>query len=235
MKSISIHILILLISIPTFGQQLEGCYKNKSDSLSFSNNNVIFNISDFGALTTQIVGEGTYEFEDNFLIVKTGKYSGNKSQYKELESTSKDSINISVKDINSYPKSGVLVEFLSKSNKLIDNAITNETGKVKKPINNKIEKISISHMGYDNINIDCDGTKDYSIILIENTVIEDKTIVMEVITEDSETISVKLISHSFNPGKNMDKSLAKIQKEAKKSNILSKRFKKEYVSMFYNK
>lgn len=237
-KSIIRQVVLLFLLSPfmvSFAQSFEGSYKYNNDSIMFSNDKVIFNLSDFGALSSQIVGEGTYQYTDRYLIIDTKEYSGNKSSLKKQPSSTTDTINIVINGIDGYAFSGVLVEFLSKSNKVLDRKVTNDYGKVEYINNDKIKGIRVSHMGYNNLETDIDNNTDISVILAKNNVIQNQTVVIELIEDDEQSIQVRLLSDKFIPGKNIDKDLEKLLKKANKANILSKRLKKEYVSVFYNK
>lgn len=231
-KLVSILITIF-ISISTFGQDLNGVYKNQKDSLSFSYNKVIFSLSDFSALSSQVVGEGTFQIINNYLIIDTGEYSGDKTRFKTQNSEKQEESIINIVGTSGYVFPGVLVEFLSSSNKIIDRAITDENGKATQPINEKIKTIRVSNMGYNAIEIESKTGIDYSIVLAKNNVIQNQTLVLEIKEYNNDYIIVRLLSEDFKPGKSPEKALGKLLKIADKRNILSKRLTKEYVSQFY--
>lgn len=237
MNKLMSSFFILFITISVYGQELQGCYINNNDSLSFTNNKVVFSLSDFGALSTRIVGEGTYKYNDKFLLINTEEYSGNKSTYKMHESSKNEEQAITVFSLDGYPFKGVLIEFLSASNKVLGQSLTDDNGKATHPSNDKIKKIRVTSMGYDGIDFENKRGNDFSIVLAKNTVIEKQTVVLELThseSEDEEALSVRLLSDNFDDDKNLDKALNKLQKRADKSNMLSKKLTKEYISEFYN-
>ncbi len=237
-KSIINHILLfflLIATTPVIAQSFNGCYKNNNDSISFSNNKVIFNLSDFGALSTQIVGEGSYKYIDHYLIIQTEDYSGDKSSLTKGKFDDPNIISVTVESVQGYPFSGALIEFLSKSKKTIGRKISDDEGKVEHPNDSKIKSIKVSNMGYNSIQSEIGTDTDISIVLAKNNVIQNQIVIIELIEEDEESISIRLLSDDFIAGKNLNKDLSKLKKRAEKSNILSKRLKKEYISVFYNK
>lgn len=231
-KLVSI-LIIIFISISTFGQNLDGVYKNQNDSLSFLGSKVAFTLSDFSALSSQIVGEGTYQIINNYLIIDAGDYSGDKTRFKSQDSESKEESIINIVGISGYVFPGVLIEFLSSSNKVIDRAITDENGKAIHPINEKIKTIRVSNMGYNGIDIESKTGIDYSIVMAKNNIIQNQTLVLEIKEHNNDSILIRLLSENFKPGKNQEKDLERLLKIADKRNILSKRLTKEYVSQFY--
>lgn len=234
-KLTSILILILTSTSSIFGQQFTGNYKNRNDSLFFSNNKVTFCLSDFSALSSQIVGEGTYEYVDQYLIINTGEYSGTKSKYGKNKAATENTPNIKVSTSDGYSFQGVLIEFLSNSNKVISQAITDNEGNATQPINDKIAKIRASSMGYNGIEFECNKDVDYSIVMAKNNVIQNQIVVLELIEEDEGAISVRLLSDNLKAGKNINKELEKAYRKTEKLNILRKRLTKEYISEFYNR
>lgn len=236
MKQRIFHFLILLFLVtPLFAQQFEGSYKYNNDSICFTGDKVIFNLSDFSALQSQIVGEGTYTYDDNFLIINTGDYSGNKSSFSKQELESEEQASLSVKGIEGYPFSGALVEYLSKSGKPIKSSISNEEGLAEFNINDKIKTIKVSHLGYNDIIFDYDPKANFEVILAKHNVIQNQTVIIELKEESDEEIVVRLLTENFVKGKSKEKALDKELKRANKANVLSKRLKKEYVSTFYNR
>lgn len=234
-KKIILLLLIFPFALSTFGTELEGTYKNENDSICFSDGKLTFSLSGYSALSTNIVGEGKYIVNDKYLIIDTYEYSGVKSSIKSSSKESKDSISIYIAGYDGYNLPGVLVEFLSSSNKSIDHAISDDTGIINKPFNEKVENVKISLMGYNGLSFKYDTSLDYRIVLAKNKVLENQTILFEIEIDDEDSIKLTLLSENFNAGRDIDKSLEKAYKKAKKTNSLGKRFKKEYVSVFYNR
>ena len=128
---------------------------------------------------------------------------------------------------SNYPVQGILIESKNKSGKTIPIRCNGNDGKVYLTDNGKITKISASAMGYNSIAFDNTGS-DYLISLADNDVIEEKTAVFRFNEIDEETISIILLTDNFNNNKKREDELKKLEKRARKSNRLDKRYKKEF-------
>lgn len=215
---------VLLLS----AQTLNGTYKSGTDSLSFSDNRVIFRISGFGALSTAQVGEGKYEIINNYMIVNTDEYSGMKSKFQELPGSKTDTCVVKVVSLNNYPIQGIFIESKNKSGKTISAGVTSADGKVLFIDNEKYVKIAASAMGYNSIDLDYKKGVDYFIRLADNEVIENKTVVFKFEELDEETISIILLTDNFKSDKNLHEELNKLEKKARKNNRLEIRYKKVF-------
>ncbi len=209
-------------------QTLNGTYKSGTDSLLFSNEHITFRISGFGGLSSALVGEGTYEIVDNYIIVHTDEYSGMKSNFEELEGSKKDTCVVKVVADNNYPVQGILIESKNKSGKTINAGVTGNDGTVYLTDNEKSINIVASAMGYNSIAFDYKAGSDYRIRLADNDVIEETTAVLRYNVIDEETISIILLTDNFNIEKKREEELKKLEKRARKSNRLDKRYKKEF-------
>lgn len=232
MKKYFTILSFLFITFALAAQDFEGNYKDKTDSLFFSNGKVIFNVSGFGALSTRIVGEGEYEYFDDYLLINTSDYSGKKSVFETVDGSKKDTIVVKVVSIDNYPIQGVLTEFLSESDKVIRGSVTNDQGKCIQPNDQKIKKVKVANMGYNDIIFDAVQGKDFLVKLAKNNVIENQTVVFKIKNEDEDAISIILLSDNFNPGRDRMKSIEKLDKKVQKSNVLGKRLVKEYISVY---
>lgn len=229
MRKILLLISILLSTCSLSAQQLEGTYINGSDSIAFVNDKVTFRITGFAGLSVAQVGEGSHEMVDNFLLVHTDDYSGLKSAYQALEGSRKDTCVVKVVGIQNYPLQTVLVESRNKSKKLIRSKVTDSEGKIYFTDNEKIVFITVSAMGYNALSFKYEPGKDFLAKLAENDIIEQRTVVFKMDIIDDETISLLLLTDDFETGKNRSNELKKMEKRARKSNLLDKRFKKVYV------
>ena len=232
MKKYFAALLFLSASLSLLSQDFEGNYKERNDSLSFSNGKASFSLSGFGALFTRMVGEGEYEHVDDYLLVHTSDYPGEKSVCEPIDGTNKDSIVVRVVGTDNYPVQGALTEFLSESNKTIRRSITDDLGKSRQPEDQKIKRIKVSNLGYDDVAFEVVRGKDFLVKLARNNVIENQTVAFKVRSEDEETLSIILLSDNFDPGKDKMKSLEKLDKKTEKSNVLAKRLKKEYIPAY---
>lgn len=179
-----------------------------------------------------MVGEGEYEYFNDYLLVNTSDYSGEKSVSEPINGSKKDSVVVKVVDPDNYSVQGALTEFLSESNKVIRGIITDDLGKSQHPNDQKIKKVKVTNLGYDDIVFDVVQGKDFLVKLAKSNVIENQTVAFKVKSEDEETLSILLLSDNFDPGKDKMKSLEKLDKKAQKKNVLTKRLKKEYISTY---
>lgn len=232
MKKYFTVLILLSLSLSLLSQDFDGNYKDKTDSFSFSNGQALFSLSGFGALFTRMVGEGEYEYVDNYLLVHTSDYPGEKSVFESIDGSKKDSIVVKVVGPDNYPVQGALTEFLSESNKTIRGYITDDLGKSQHPKDHKIKRIKVTNLGYDEVILEVVQGKDFLVRLARNNVIENQTVAFKVMSEDAETLSITLLSDDFDPGKDKMKSLQRLDKKIQKSNVLAKRLKKEYIPTY---
>lgn len=211
-------------------QTLNGTYKNGSDSLFFSDEFITFRISGFGGLSSTLVGEGTYEIVDNYLLVHTDEYSGKKSNFEELPGSRNDTCIVKVVAANNYPVQGILIESKNKSGKTIAAGVTGNDGIVFFTDIDKGVSISASAMGYNSIEFNNKAGSDYLVRLADNDVIEEKTAVFRFNEIDEETVSILLLTDDFNNEKKREDEIKKLEKKARKSNRIDKRYKKEFES-----
>lgn len=208
-------------------QTLNGTYKNGTDSITFSDEKVAFRITGFAGLSTVQVGEGNYEIADEFILVHTTDYSGQKTTYTTQDASSSDTCIIRIVDLNNYSVQGVLVESKNGSNKVISAKVTGSDGRIIITEYNKISKLAVSAMGYNPITFDFDPAYDYIVRIAENDIIENRTAVFKLNKTDDETISLILLTDDLERGKNLDKELSKLNKKAQRINLIEKRFTKE--------
>lgn len=220
---------MLLWGVSLFAQQLEGTFKNGLDSLTFDGENIVFRISGFGGLSSAQVGEGSYEYNDDYLFIHTRDFSGERSVFQELEGYRTDTCVVKVVSLYNYPIENILVESLNKSDKNIEAKVTGDDGKIILTQNNKISSIAASSIGYNSISFNYTQGKDYLVRLAEHEIVENRTVIFKIQPIDDETISVLLLTDNFDEGKNRDKELKKLEKKAMKNNMLDKRLKKVYI------
>lgn len=219
----------LLLTVTLSAWQPDGTYKNGLDSLAFIDGKATFRITGFAGLSTAQVGEGSFEQINNFLLIETSDYSGPKSAYQAVEGSRKDSCLVKVVGTHNHPLQDILIEACTNSGKILEGKVTGNDGQIYIRNNDKVEKIAVSAMGYDDITVDYTPGKDYLITLAENEIIEHSTVVFSIRTVDDETISLLLLTDDFKEGKNRQGDLQKLEKKTRKRNLLEKRLKKVYV------
>lgn len=228
MKKILLLITVLTLGLHGVAQPISGTYKNGTDSLVFNGERVIFSVSGFGGLSTTQAGEGTYERVEDFLMIHTTDYPGDKSSFEVQESTKSDTCVIRVMSLNNYAIQGVLVEPNNSSRKNPGGSVTGGDGRIYLTDTDKTESITVSGMGYNSITFDYQPGNDYLVRLAENDIIENQTVVFQFIEVDDETLSLLLLTDDFDTSKRKDRELKNLKKRARKSNRIDKRFKKEY-------
>ncbi len=228
MNKIYALLLAFIVSASLSAQEFEGTFKDGNDELKFENNKLYFSMDEIGSPMTNKTGSGTYERVDDYLIVNTDAYSGERSSVTKINGTKKDTITVKVIDNQGFVLPGVLVESVTSSNKTLQGGVTNNEGKVLFIHHSKTAKIRLYSMGYDNISFDYDPKKDYEVRLIKNVIVENAPAVFKIKKLDEETLSVLFLSSDFDAGKDQQKALEKINKKAEKQNYIPKRLKKEY-------
>lgn len=218
----------LLFSLSQFAQSLEGTYFEGNDVLKFENNRVFFDIDEMGSITNSI-GEGTYTLVDDYMLVETDKFSGEKTVVQPLPASKKDTIVIKITNHTNYPLQGVLVESLNEKGKTLLSGTSGNDGRILFLPDAKMKKFRVFNMGFMGITFDYSSSSDFLVKMADRDVVENKTAVFKIDKVEDEVISVLLLTTDFNPGKNQQKALDKLNAKAVKRNYLPKRLKKEYV------
>lgn len=235
MKGILLFACILLMGINLKAQQLDGTYKSGADSITFSNDKVTFLVSGFGGLSSAHTGEGSYELNGEYLFIHTTEYKGEKSAYEEQEGLSQDSCVIQVVSPQMYAIQGILVEAYNKSGKKMDSKVTSDDGKVFFTPCVNIGHFFVSSLGYNPISFNYSQGINYKVKLVEQDIIENQTVAFKINFIDDETISLLMLSDDLNTNKDTNKELIKLERKARKTNKLEKRFKKVFVPYYYKK
>lgn len=210
---ILIALIAISFSISISAQNIDGTYHEGTDSLIFDNNRVSFTIKSNDGLGIVFVGEGSYEIKDDFIIVNTEEYSGLKTKIKMKPSEKKDTIQIQFFNEQGFSIKGVRTEFLNKAGKTMDLSISNEHGIVLHKKNPKVANIRASDLLYDKTIFDCPANTDYTVHLVKNRILEDKTVVFKLIDNTGEQLTVKLLTTDFNKKNPSVSNLQKLDKK----------------------
>lgn len=210
---ILIALIAISFSISISAQNIDGTYHEGTDSIVFDNNRVSFTIKSNDGLGIIFVGEGSYEIMDDFIIVNTEEYSGVKTKIEMKPSEKKDTIQIQFFDERGFSIKGVRTEFLNKSGKTVDLSISDEYGVVLHKKNPKVASIKASDLLYDKTIFDCPADTDYTVHLVKNRVLEDKTVVFKLIDSTGEQLTVKLLTTEFNKKNPSVSNLHKLYKK----------------------
>lgn len=224
----SLLTLLILSTIFSFSQEYSGTYIEGNNILRFDDGKVYFKMSEMGSIMTLKVGEGTYSQVGDFLIVEAGEFSGEKSKLESVPASKQDTLVVSVTNENNYAVQGALVELLSSSGKNLQSGVTNGNGRVLFLRHPKVTNIRIFNMGYDDLSFEDNPANDFNIKLAANDIIENKTVVFRFKQLDEETLSVLLLDCDTEIGKDIQKTLERLDKKAKRGNFIDKRMKKEY-------
>lgn len=233
MKKLFLSTCLIFALVALHAQQIEGTYKAGSDSLALSHEKAVFNLGGFGGLSINKIGEGAIEWIDDFLLIRTTDYSGEKTTVEPLNGSRKDTVVVKITDSERFAVQGVLVEWLNASGKTVEANASNDNGYVFHRKNNNIRKVKISMMGYDAIIFDYNTQKDYVIRLAKGDVIEHQTVAFRIKQPTDETIALLLLTTDFdNTAKDKKKELLKLERRAEKQNLLEKRLKKVYIPVY---
>ena len=117
---ILIILTTILFSVTLNAQEISGTYIEGPDSLSFSDNKVIFSVRGNDALGVVFTGQGTYKIVDDFIIINTEIYEGAKTKIDTAPSEKQDTLQLQLFCEDGYSIQGVRAEFLNKKNKPIN-------------------------------------------------------------------------------------------------------------------
>ena len=212
---------ILLILITTLcaitlnAQQINGTFFEGPDSLSFNDNHVKFSIRGNDALGVVFTGEGNYEIIEDFLVINTDAYSGKKTKIETSPAEKKDTTQLQLFNEDGFAIQGVRAELLNRRNKSIDLKISDDHGIVLFKSNPKTTAIKVSDLLYDKATFDYKPDSDYIIHLVQNRVLEDKTVILKLIESTDSELTVKLLSTDFNRKNPSDSQLRRLDKKTR--------------------
>ena len=210
---ILIALIAISFSITLTAQNIDGTYHEGTDSITFDNDRVSFTVKSSDGLGMVFAGEGTYEMIDDYILINTEEYSGAKTKIDMKPSEKKDTIQIQFFNEQGYSIKGIRAEFLNKSGKTIDLNISNEHGIVLYKANPKVVSIKVSDLLYDKTIFDCPADTDYTVHLVKNRVLEDKTVVFKLIDSTEEQLTLKLLTTDFNKKNPSVSNLQKLDKK----------------------
>lgn len=208
-------LIAICLSFTINAQDINGTYTEGADIITFNDDNINFMVKGNDGLGIIFTGEGTYEMIDDYLLIRTEEYSGEKTKVEMKSSEKKDTIQIQFFDENGFSIKGVRAEFLNKSGKSISLDISNDRGIVLLPSNPKVVSIKASDLLYDKTIFDCVDDNDYTVHLVKNRVLEDKTVVFKLIDKTDSRLTMKLLSTDFNKKKPSVSHLQRLDKKTK--------------------
>lgn len=205
----------ILFSITLQAQEINGTYYEGPDSISFNNNNVVFSVRGNDGLDVVFTGEGTYIIMDDFILIHTVEYNGTKTKVETATSTKKDTIQIQLFDEDGVSIQGVRAEFLNKSNKPIGLIVSDEHGVILYKVDPKITGIRVADLLYDKTTFDYAADTDYTVHLVKNRVLENKTVIFKLIEKTDTQLTLKLLSTDFDKSNPSASQLNKLDKKNK--------------------
>lgn len=203
----------ILFSLTINAQEISGTYFEGPDSLLFNDNHVKFSIRGNDGLGVVFTGEGTYELTDEFIVINTEAYSGKKTKIETSPAEMKDTIQLQLFNEDGYSIQGVRAELLNRRNKSMELKISNDRGIVLFKFNPKIAAIKVSDLLYDKATFDYESDTDYTIHLVENRVLEDKTVIFKLVESTDSELTVKLLSTDFNRNNPSTSQLRRLDKK----------------------
>ena len=212
--------------LPIFAQQPEGTFRTDADSIVFSGNDIYFSLRGFAGLNALQVGRGTFEVVDNFIIVQTSDFSGDRTSSETVAGASDEYITVIVVDSEMFWVQGIFVESLDGRGRRIERRLTNNQGTALLPRSANIERIVISGMGFDNYSFEYTSGSDHHIRLAQHEVIENTTAVFRFNKIDDEFLSLLLLTADFQEGRNRDRALRQLDNRAQRNNRMERRFRR---------
>ncbi len=214
---ILIILATVLFSLTLNAQDINGTYHEGTDTITFNDYNVTFAVKSNDGLGIIYTGEGTYEMIDDFILINTEAYTGAKTKIEMKPAEKKDTLQIQFFDDKGYSIKGVRAEFLNKSGKTITLDTSNDNGIVLLRADPKVVGVKASDLLYDKTTFDCEADKDYTVYLVKNRVLEDKTVVFKLIDKTDTELTMKLLSTDFNKKNPSASHLQKLDKKNKET------------------
>ncbi len=214
-------ILIILATVLSLlslnAQEISGTYFEGPDSLVFNDNHVIFSVRGNDGLGVVFVGQGTYEIKNDFIVINTETYNGTKTKIDTASAEKKDTIQVQLFNEDGYSIQGVRAEFLNRKNKPINLSISDDHGIVLHKSDPRITAIRVSDLLYDKAMFDYEAGTDYTVHLVKNRVLEDKTVIFKLENIADSKLTVKLLSTDF---KKSNPSVSQLKRLDKKNEAI---------------
>lgn len=208
-------ITTILLSLTMSAQEIDGTFFEGTDSISFNDNHIIFSLRGNDGLGKIFTGKGTYVMLDDYIVINTQEYDGPKTRVEDKPATKQDTIQLQLYDDKGFSIKGVRAEFLNKKQKPIDLKVSNENGIIINKMHPKIKAIRVSDLLYDKTTFDCEANTDYTIHLVKNRVLEDKTVILKLVDKTDEKLTMKLLSTNFKKSEPSASQLRKLDKKNK--------------------
>jgi hypothetical protein len=222
-KSILTFFLIL-ISESLFAQNLVGRFAEDNDQISFENGKANFKIGGNGGIIVFYCGEGKYEIKNDYLLIHTSEFNGEKSIIKPIDTMS-DQLELTINDKQGNAIQGASIVLLDSKGKFIVGAMSNDKGISLLHRSSQIKQIRVSFIGMDDLKFDYNQNCNYIIKLAPIDIIERQTVVFKITKYDNKSLSLILLTFDFNPKKNITRELRKLERKTKKYQFRERTFK----------
>jgi|GEM_PF-1839765 len=216
-----IVLLLLFFTVALSAQIKNGKYKSGENYLKIKKDRVdIYYCHNSGI--NCVKGNGVYELNEGFLLVKLGENEGKKPYYKAQKTTRQPMVY--VKGLDGAKINQCEVYFFNKSGELVSSSYELET---KIPSDIEIGKISVYAMGGDGVDIAYEKGKRYTVYLANYNLIEDNVFVYKVNHISKRKLDVSLVK--------IIKSDEKIRLKKWKRQSRKKKHNSQYKPMVYER
>ena len=214
---ILITLLTVLFSIAISAQSFQGTFSEGTDVMTFNDNRVDFIVKSNDGLGVIYCGEGTYEIMDDYIVINTAEYKGSKTKVEMSPAAKKDTVQLTFLDDQGYSLKGIRAEFLNKAGKSLGLNISNNEGIILYKTNPKLAGIKVADLLFDKTSFDYVADTDYTIHLVKNRILEDKTVIFKLTDSTDDKLSLKLLSTDFKNSNPSASHLKKLESKTKAS------------------
>ncbi len=215
MKTTLFCTIFLFMVIICKAQEMEGRYYDHLDYMVFENGLADFRIQNDGGLTIDLYGKGKFEIIDDFLLIHTAEYQGEKSSYTKNEKMGQYST-IIVRDEKGVPLPFINIAFLDSTNKVIGRGVADTAGKFSIINSHGISRLKLQFAGYSGLTMDFKPNFDYQVRFVGGLVIENKIVVFKMNNKENGKIKLVLLMINYIDSGCNSKTLKKMYKKVKK-------------------
>lgn|GEM_PF-3300469 len=210
--------LFIGLTCNLYSQELYGTYYHNFDTIEFSSEFAEFTIESDGCLTYTLKGCGSYEIFQNFLLIYTKEYTGQKSGYFLSESKA-DSAILTVTDMDGEIIPGVTVVYLDNNGNIVGGTVIDKRGYTVLPRRTDIVKFNVAFVGFEQLTLEYTQNTNYSVSLYPGKILEYVTIAFKIdsIRENSFTLILLTTDFKSTPNNKL-KDLKKLEKRAIRTN-----------------
>jgi len=222
MNIIIVIFVLIFANQLSFGQDLLGKYKSDGLHITFNNNSAEFTFASEGCVIFIYKGCGKYEIIDDFLLIYTGKYCKEKSDYKKT-GTNSDTITITILDsdndfdIENYAN----VAFFDKSGNELYNLRPDNEGIVTFTKDSDIDYFYVLAAGYRQLKIKYEPKINYTVSMVNGEFVENETLAFHIDIHNDDTFELYQLGSIKKSKKN---SLRQLKRAKRKREMHKKRY-----------